>query len=360
MKVGWVPLLTAIWLTAVILAGPAGAAEIITDEDIRREIVTSKELVRSADNAILILDASSSMSMISEKYRPKTRYELQKQSLTEFIFDLPDIGFNVGIYSFTPWTAIYPVQPFDRSAAAEALAGLPKEATGRTPLMPAFSELETLLKQLSGKTVVYIFTDGGYDRANTFTAPGDKAAQIAASYDVCFRLIDHSSTAPGRKTVRDMGKANPCSRVIDFDAYIRNPQYALSPLYYVKTDIDVVTVLEKEIVGIKMDNLYFGVDKAALAPGSKQELNALGSFLQEHSDATAYFFGYTDSSGEAGYNMKLSRRRAEAAVSYIIENFDIDPMRLVSFWYGEANPARPNVTAAGRAGNRRVEIVVGG
>jgi outer membrane protein OmpA-like peptidoglycan-associated protein len=46
--------------------------------------------------------------------------------------------------------------------------------------------------------------------------------------------------------------------------------------------------------------------------------------------------------------------------NYLIENFDIDPLRIVPMWYGELNPTADNSGKNGRALNRRVESVVGG
>ena len=53
-------------LAGLLIALPASAAEIITAEDLRQKVITEKHLVRVADNALFILDASSSMN---KKYK---------------------------------------------------------------------------------------------------------------------------------------------------------------------------------------------------------------------------------------------------------------------------------------------------
>ncbi len=88
-------------------------------------------------------------------------YDLQKDALTSGFGRLPDLGYNVGVYRFTPWEALYPMQKFDAAGVADALKKLPAEPTGKTPLVKSLNELETVLKGLSGKTFVYIFSDGG-------------------------------------------------------------------------------------------------------------------------------------------------------------------------------------------------------
>jgi len=355
--------LASIMAVLVLLAGMAGAAsaaEIITQEDIQQKIVPTEVLVRTADNAIVLVDTSGSMAPVSKNYKPKTKYQLEKESLAAGISRMPDLGYNLGIYSFTPWKEIYPVQRFDREKAVAALGQLPAEPSGLTPLVQGLNQLDGILSGLSGKTIVYIFSDGGYDRTVAGMDPGDKAAELAAKYDICFQVIDHASTPDGRKAVRDIGKANPCSRVIPFDSYITNPYYALSPLYYVKSGTEVVTVTEKMVAGIKLNNVLFDFDKSDLKPEGQQELDAVGKFLQEHAGAAAYFAGYTDSKGTEDYNLGLSMRRAEAAAAYVAKNFNIDPSRLVTVWYGEANPVASNDSEEGQALNRRVEITVGG
>jgi len=352
-------LLGAMALTGC-LVGWAAAAEIITAEDIKEEIVTKEVLVKTADNVIVLVDTSSSMAPVSKNYRPKTKYQLEKESLTAGIERLPDLGFNVGIYSFTPWNAVYPMQKFDRDKAAAALGALPAEPSGRTPLVQGLNQLDGVLSGLSGKTIVYIFSDGGYDRAVAGMDPGDKAAELASKYNVCFQIISHAADPDGRKRVRDMGKANPCSRVIPFDSYVTNPYYALSPLFYVKSDTEVITTTEKMITGIKLDNILFDFNKSDLTAQARAELDALGKFLQQKPNSTAYLVGYTDAVGSQDYNLGLSQRRAEAAAAYLMDNYGIDSTRIVTAWYGKLNPAADNDTEEGRAQNRRVEITVGG
>jgi OOP family OmpA-OmpF porin len=355
--------LQTILLTAAMLlcvGGWASAAEIITAEDIKEQIVTKEVLVKTADNVIVLVDTSSSMAAVSKNYRPKTKYQLEKESLAAGIERLPDLGFNVGIYSFTPWNAIHPVQKFDRDNALAALGQLPAEPSGRTPLVQGLNQLDGVLSGLTGKTIVYIFTDGGYDRAVAGMGPGDKAAELAAKHNVCFQVISHAADPDGRKRVRDMGKANPCSRVIPFDSYITNPYYALSPLYYVKSGTEVITSTEKMITGIKLENILFDFNRSDLTAQARAELDALGKFLQQKPNATAYMMGYTDAIGSQEYNLGLSQRRAESAAAYLMNTYNIGSTRIVTNWYGKLNPVADNDTEEGRALNRRVEITVGG
>ena len=66
--------------------------------------------------------------------------------------------------------------------------------------------------------------------------------------------------------------------------------------------------------------------------------------------------GHTDSIGSDAYNMKLSQRRAATVRDYMVEN-GISPSRIKTEAFGKTKPIASNKTAAGRAQNRRVDIV---
>jgi outer membrane protein OmpA-like peptidoglycan-associated protein len=68
--------------------------------------------------------------------------------------------------------------------------------------------------------------------------------------------------------------------------------------------------------------------------------------------------GHTDSSGTPGYNYELSKRRAESIAEYLVAERNVDPTRVMAVGYGERVPLGDNKTEAGRAKNRRVEIMV--
>ena len=68
--------------------------------------------------------------------------------------------------------------------------------------------------------------------------------------------------------------------------------------------------------------------------------------------------GHSDGAGSASYNYELSKRRAENIAAYLVAERNIDPTRLIAVGYGERVPVADNKTAAGRAKNRRVEIMV--
>ena len=73
--------------------------------------------------------------------------------------------------------------------------------------------------------------------------------------------------------------------------------------------------------------------------------------------STVQVIGHTDSDGDAAYNIGLSQRRANA-VADILQAGGVTFDRLTTIGRGEEEPIASNLTAEGKAQNRRVEIVV--
>jgi len=68
--------------------------------------------------------------------------------------------------------------------------------------------------------------------------------------------------------------------------------------------------------------------------------------------------GHTDSTGSAAVNRTLSRARADNVAKFLVEVGDIPASRIIATGYGEERPVANNETAAGRAANRRVEVLI--
>jgi outer membrane protein OmpA-like peptidoglycan-associated protein len=68
--------------------------------------------------------------------------------------------------------------------------------------------------------------------------------------------------------------------------------------------------------------------------------------------------GHTDSFGGDDLNQKLSQERAESVQQYMINAMRIPTYRLIATGYGETRPVASNETEAGRARNRRIDIVI--
>lgn len=103
--------------------------------------------------------------------------------------------------------------------------------------------------------------------------------------------------------------------------------------------------------------VYFDFNKASLKPGSKSALGQMAKLLASRPDLKVYVVGHTDNVGTIGYNLDLSRRRAKAVAQALETTYHIATARLAAYGVGPLAPVASNATDAGRARNRRVELV---
>jgi OOP family OmpA-OmpF porin len=355
----WLLLSLLVWVALFgWIAKEAAALEIITEEDVKKEIVTTVHLVKTADNAIILFDSSRSMAK-ALKGSDTPRLEALREMLATRLGWLPDLGYNLGLYLYTPWTELYPVQPFDKARFAEAIQQLPKEASGDTLLIKALQRLDPILEGLSGRTVVFLFSDGQYTRYRELKRPAGVARQLAQKYNVCFYVLSTAATKQHEKTLQDIADVNECSRLIEFSDYMNRPSYNSGALFVVKANTELVTVTEEKVVGVRGQNILFGFDTESILPEYQEQLNKVGAFMQANPNSYVVMHGYADNTGSSEYNMKLSHKRAEAVADYLADKFGIESKRMVVMWFGSLNPAASNDTEEGRKLNRRVEIAVG-
>ncbi|MDA8363056.1 MAG: OmpA family protein [Gammaproteobacteria bacterium] len=108
---------------------------------------------------------------------------------------------------------------------------------------------------------------------------------------------------------------------------------------------------------IELPGVKFALNSDRLLSASEATLDHAVRLLEDNPNIDAEVAGYTDSTGKAAYNLKLSQRRAEAVMKYLVDH-GIDASRLTAKGYGEADPIATNRTRAGRSENRRVELRV--
>ncbi|QEM83669.1 OmpA family protein [Halomonas binhaiensis] len=104
-------------------------------------------------------------------------------------------------------------------------------------------------------------------------------------------------------------------------------------------------------------SVTFGFDSSDLTGNASTALNDVANVLTQYPETTINIAGHTDSTGDAGYNQKLSERRAQAVGSYL-QGRGVAANRLAMMGYGENQPIASNDTEEGRAQNRRVEITL--
>ncbi len=102
--------------------------------------------------------------------------------------------------------------------------------------------------------------------------------------------------------------------------------------------------------------VHFGFDKYNLTSKAKKALDELGAELPNTKHYIMVVDGNTDSTGPADYNYILSKRRADAVISYLVATYQIPAHKIYIIGLGKDKPVAANSNTAGRAKNRRVDV----
>jgi OOP family OmpA-OmpF porin len=273
---------------------------------------------------------------------------------------LPDLGYNAGLYLFTPFKPIYMMQKYDRDKFAAAIDQLPAEGSGATLIQQGLLKLDGILSGLSGRTVVFLFTDGSYSQMPGSRKPKDIAKRLADKYSVCFYVISTAKGDQQKEVLKAVASINECSRVVPFDQVFEKPVYLAGALFVIETRVEKFLTTTYRLADVKIDNIIFDFNSVQIRPEYNDELNILADFLNDNPETYVVLTGFTDNAGSPEYNLGLARRRAESVEAYLVDKFNVNVSRIVTQWYGIADPVAGNDTSDGRRQNRRVESIVMG
>ncbi len=110
---------------------------------------------------------------------------------------------------------------------------------------------------------------------------------------------------------------------------------------------------------VTLGDMLFQVGKADLNPRGQKAVSQLATFLRNNPDRNVVVSGYTDSTGSAELNAKLSQERANAVKTALVSQ-GVPAQRIAASGRGPANPVASNATAEGRQQNRRVAVDISG
>ncbi len=318
---------------------------------------------KTADNFIILFDSSGSMG---DPYGNTDMKEIEAeiQILKEKVSTLPELDWQAGIYSFTPnWSLKYlksylTMREYNKAEFVSAIDSLPSDPAGPTQLQGGLNELGPVLEKLSGKTVIFLFTDGQYTYQLGLPEPDEFAMEMATKYDVCFKIINTGANKKGIKRIKAMASVNECSEIVPFSGLVGHPEWLTDVLFNVMPADDKKQPMKKEVEGYTMGNVLFDFDKAVIKQESTVPLIRLSIYLKEQPQTRVVLAGYTDNVGSKEYNIELSKKRAESARAYLVEKMGIDASRITLSWFGKGKPMATNDTEEGRSKNRRVVAIV--
>ncbi len=254
----------------------------------------------------------------------------------------------------------YEAREFDQVSVARAKDEVGKVEGAVTRLSYAYPP-ETALVQIA-RNFVLALEDKGFDILLNCDSRGECGA---ISYDV-EQFGNSPSWADSFNFRYVMGTREGAEGVVHATLFLsENNGNALS----------VVTVTEEEAMAFRMIDaaemqseisetgrvalygIQFDTDEATIKPESEPTLAEMAAFLTANPGLSVVIVGHTDNQGSMEYNLGLSARRAEAVRDALVSQHGIAADRMTHAGAGFLAPVATNTTEAGRALNRRVEII---
>jgi outer membrane protein OmpA-like peptidoglycan-associated protein len=134
----------------------------------------------------------------------------------------------------------------------------------------------------------------------------------------------------------------------------------MQPMQSGQVQVMDASALQKALASsgkVALYGIYFDTDQAQVKPESKAQLDAMAKLLSSNPSLKVYIVGHTDNQGQFAHNADLSQKRAEAVVQTLTSTYHVAPARLTAKGIASLSPVAANSDDAGRAQNRRVELV---
>ena len=174
------------------------------------------------------------------------------------------------------------------------------------------------------------------------------------------QIITLNGTVP---TEADKQKAGELTASVWGVSEVRNLLEVQAPApgkpVYVVPDRKAALNCQQKFNDLLKSDIQYTTGSSAVHADSYPLLDQLASASELCPGAVVEVGGYTDNVGKAEFNQKLSERRANAVMAYLVKK-GVDSKRLIATGYGESNPVADNATSDGKAKNRRTEFKVKG
>ena len=105
------------------------------------------------------------------------------------------------------------------------------------------------------------------------------------------------------------------------------------------------------------EHIHFEFDRSRLLPEGKEILRHNAKWLKAHREVQVTIQGHCDERGTTAYNLALGDRRAQTAMTYLVD-LGVEPKRLTTVSFGEEKPIDPGHSERAWAKNRRAQFVI--
>ncbi|ROO29049.1 flagellar motor protein MotB [Salinisphaera orenii MK-B5] len=142
--------------------------------------------------------------------------------------------------------------------------------------------------------------------------------------------------------------------------YMDNQQQELNEKLAAEQARDVLDITRLDSDALKIgvaSDASFAVDSSTLSQNAQSTFNKIANVLKDYEKTAIHVVGHTDSTGSEQHNLELSQKRAQSVAGFLTGR-GVDSQRVLTWGRGESEPIASNDTEAGRAENRRVDIVI--
>jgi len=362
-------------------------------------------LVQKVDNFEVVLDGSMSMA---EEVNGVSKLDMAKGVLSKIADTIPEFKLigaarlcgNNSCPASQESRMIYGPEYFTSKGFDDAINSV-KRASGGTPMSMSIDAVKGDIAPLSGKSALIVVSDGVRIKQDAVGA----VKRLKAAYGdklTCYTIWVGDDLA-GKKVLDEMaiaGGSKGAYSALDLLSSTGGMQAFVNTVFTKRvfdSDHDgVIDSLDKcpdTAAGIKVDangcpidsdgdgvpdsldqcpktpvaakvdsrgcwtisSVHFDFNKAILKPSAYPVLDNVVMVMKHNPTLKIVIEGHTDIIGTAAYNLKLSRRRALSAMSYLVKK-GVSKTRMSIKGYGYTRPIATNETAEGRALNRRVEF----
>lgn len=215
---------------------------------------------------------------------------------------------------------------------------------------------ETPLTEIAAATDTVAALDGGYREAT------DKIVGFIDQQQGRVRRLDQETKqlqAEVQQLQQMLGGVSEqraaLSQRLQHQAQARRQLDQIEKLF---TPDEAQVLREGNDIVIRLIGLNFEVGQATIDTKNYRLLTKVQGAIRTYPDGKLLVEGHTDSHGSDTANYALSQRRAEAVKEYLLANSKLDASKVDAIGYGETKPIANNETSAGRAKNRRIDIVI--